>query len=85
VSTTGQTNSLVRSSITFVLGGDKICLITDVKAADYHGTITMYRTGNAAGNNGPTTLVTKGNNRWAVYLDTFLEGEGCAQGPTSIS
>ena len=51
-------------------------------AADYRGSITMYRTGNAAGNNGPTAFVMKGKKRHAGYSDAFLEREGCALGST---
>ena len=42
----------------------------------------MYRTGNAAGNNGPTAFVMKGKKRRAGYSDAFLEREGCAPGST---
>ena len=30
------------------------------KTSDYRGSITMYRTGNCAGNNGPTAFIMKG-------------------------
>ena len=54
------------------------------KAADYKGSITMYRTGNAAGNNGPTAFVMKGKKRRAGYSDAFLRQEGCAEGSTIV-
>ena len=43
------------------------------KSANYRGSITMYRTGNCAGNNGPTGFLMKGKKRRAGYSNKFLE------------
>ena len=41
------------------------------KAMDYKGSITMYRTGNAAGKNDPTAFVIKGKKCSAGYPDYY--------------
>ena len=50
--------------------------------SDYCGSITMYCTGNCAGNNWPTTFLMKGKKRKAGYADTFLQDNGAAVGST---
>ena len=40
----------------------------------------MYRTGNCAGNNGPTAFLMKGKKRRKGYTNAFLKAEGCAPG-----
>jgi hypothetical protein len=52
------------------------------KVADYQGLITMYRTGFAAGHNGPTVFLLKGKKRKSGFNETFLKQEGCALGLT---
>jgi len=52
------------------------------KATDYRGSITMYRTGNAAGNNGSTAFIMKGKRRKTGFSNSFLEKEGAAPGST---
>ena len=42
----------------------------------------MYRTGVAAGHNGPTVFLLKGKNRKSGFNDTFLKKEGCELGST---
>ena len=41
------------------------------KVADYQGLITMYRTGIAAGHNGPTVFLLKGKKRKSGFNETF--------------
>ena len=45
---------------------------------------TMYRTFNAAGNNGPTGFIMQGKKRKPGYTDKFLEQSGCAKGSTIV-
>jgi hypothetical protein len=40
----------------------------------------MYRTGVAAGHNGPTVFLLKGKNRKSGFNNTFLNQEGCELG-----
>ena len=54
------------------------------KASDYRCSITMYRTGNCAGNNGPMAFVMKGKRCRAGYTNKFLEKEGCEPGSTVV-
>jgi hypothetical protein len=42
----------------------------------------MYRTGVAAGHNGPTVFLLKGKKRKSGFIETFLKQEGCALGLT---
>ena len=42
----------------------------------------MYRTGVAAGHNGPTVFLLKGKKRKSGFNETFLRQEGCALGLT---
>jgi hypothetical protein len=44
--------------------------------------ITTYRTGVAAGHNGPTFFLLKGKKRKSGFNETFLKQEGCALGLT---
>ena len=52
------------------------------KAADYRGSCTMYRTGNCAGNNGPTAFIMAGEGEEPKmgYDESFLLANGCASG-----
>ena len=54
------------------------------KASDYRCSITMYRTGNCAGSNGPTAFIMKGKRRRARYTNEFLKKEGCEPGSTVV-
>jgi hypothetical protein len=64
----------------FILGGDETNLMK--KVAIYRGSITMYRTGVAAGHNAPTVFLLKGKKRKSGFNETFLRQEGCALGST---
>ena len=44
----------------------------------------MYRSGNAAGNNGPTVFAMAGVRRKAGYTEKFLENNGGAPGTTIV-
>ncbi len=48
------------------------------------GSITMYRTGVAAGHNGHTVFLLKSKKQRVGYYDTFLKQEGCAVRSTVI-
>ena len=52
------------------------------KVANYRGSITMYRTGIAAGHNDPTVFLLKGKKRKSGFNETFLRQEGWALGST---
>ena len=56
----------------------------EIKVADFRGSATMYRSGNAAGNNGPTVFAMAGVRRKAAYTDEFLENNGGAPGTTIV-
>ena len=80
----------------FVVGGDETCLMADAdgikivgevgrkkherKGADFRGSLTMFRTGTPAGDNGPTAFIMKGIR--SKYKDKFLIDNGCAEGST---
>ncbi len=50
------------------------------KVSDFWGSVTMYHTGTAAGNNGPAAFLMKGQKQKVGYSNKFLEDEGCAIG-----
>ena len=53
------------------------------KSSDYRGSITMYRSGNCAGNNGPTAFIMKGKARKKGWrFDDILVSNGCEEGST---
>ena len=52
------------------------------KTSDFRGSITMYRSGNCAGNNGPTAFIMKGKKRRDGWRDDILLKNGCAEGST---
>jgi hypothetical protein len=52
------------------------------KVADYRGLITMYRTGVAAGYNGPIVFLLKGKKRKSGINKKFLKQESCVLGLT---
>ena len=54
------------------------------KVADYRGSIMMHRTGNCAGNNGPTAFIVKDKWGKAGFTTAFLEAEGAAPGSTMV-
>ena len=52
------------------------------KVDEFKGSETMYRSGNADGNNSPMVFATKGKNRKNYFSDNFLNRGGCAPGST---
>ena len=82
----------------FVTGGDETCLLAsdgdvkiigdkkkpkhDVPAGSSRTSITLYRTGSAAGAHGPTAFLPPGERRKSGYTDEFLEKHGAAKGST---
>jgi hypothetical protein len=75
-----ETNLIADADGELRIVGEKGKKKHEKKVSDYRGSITMYRTGTAAGNNGPTTFVMKGKRRKKGYNARFLIQEGCAVG-----
>ena len=48
--------------------------------SDYCGSCTMYHTGNATGNDGPTGFLMKGKYKPKYYNESYFMREGCALG-----
>jgi hypothetical protein len=84
----------------YIWGGDETCLLASDGKARIIGehsrkkhektidtgrtSITMYRTGNAAGDNGPTAFLPPGKKRDAAFTDKYLEEFGAAKGSTVV-
>jgi hypothetical protein len=84
----------------FLLGGDETCflasngevkIIGDKKKAKHEVTtagsrtsITVYRSGAASGNDGPTAYLPAGVHRKAAFTDEFLVRQGSAPGSTVV-
>ena len=79
-----ETNLIADADGELRIVGEKGKKKHEKKVSDYRGSITMYRTGTAAGNNGPTTFVMKGKRCRSGYNPRFLIQEGCAVG-SSVS
>ena len=84
----------------FVVGGDETCFLAssgevkiigdkekpkhEVNTAGSRTSITVYRSGSAAGEDGPTGFLPAGINRKAAYTDEFLVKHGAAPGSTIV-
>ena len=82
----------------FIVGGDEACLLASngevkvigdkekskhqVQTSNSRTSITIYRSGNAAGSEGPTALLPAGIRRKGAYTDEFLVKHGAAPGST---
>ena len=77
-----ETNLIADADGDLRIVGEKGKKKHEKKVADYRGSITMYRTGVAAGHNGPTVFLLKGKKRKSGFNETFLRQEGCALGST---
>lgn len=84
----------------FILGGDETCLLAsdgtvriigdaekrkhEKNGGNGRASITMYRTGSAAGATGPTSFLPPGIKRKTGFNDDFLTRNGCAPGSTIV-
>ena len=84
----------------FVLGGDETCFLAsagdvsiigdkgkkkhEVTTADSRTSITVYRTGSAAGATGPTGFLPPGTQTKTGYTDQFLVAHGAKHGSTIV-
>ncbi len=75
-----ETNLIADADGDLRIVGEKGKKKHEKKVANYQGSITMYRTGVAAGHNGPTVFLFKGKKRKSGFNDKFLKQEGCALG-----
>jgi hypothetical protein len=66
-----ETNLIADADGELRIVGEKGKKKHEKKVSDYQGSITMYRTGVAAGHNGPTVFLLKGKNRKSEFNKTF--------------
>lgn len=62
--------------------GDRSKSKHEKNCADSRSSITLYRTGCVAGNNGPTAFIMAGKKRRTGFTDKFLMDHGCEVGST---
>ncbi len=79
-----ETNLIADANGELKIVGEKGKKKHEKKIFDCRGSITMYRTGVAAGHNGPTVFLLKGKKQRVGYNNTFLKQEGCAVGSTVV-
>jgi hypothetical protein len=66
-----ETNLIADADGELRIVGEKGKKKHEKKVSNYRGSITMYRTGVAAGHNGPTVFLLKGKNRKSGFNNTF--------------